>query len=168
MKELKDFPGYYVTEDGKIFSNRTMGPGDGRNINLRQLKFSNKEGYMRVRLMKNNKQYTRAVHRLVAESFIPNPNNLPQVNHINEIKDDTRVCNLEWVNNQKNSEYSICRWIWTIENIDSGMIYECINLRKWCRENNVIVENLWVTQNTLKNCNKSASGYRILKKEKFK
>jgi hypothetical protein len=165
MKELKDFPGYYITEDGKVFSKRTFGPQDNREANFRELKFSSKEGYLRVRLMKNNKQYTKAVHRLVAETFIPNLNNLPQVNHINEIKDDNRMINLEWVNNQKNVEHSLCRWIWVIQNIDTGMIYECTNLRKWCRENGVLVENLWMTQ---KYPNRYASGYKIIKKEKFK
>jgi hypothetical protein len=165
MKELKDFPGYYVTEDGKIFSKRTFGPQDNREANFRELKLNNKDGYLSVGLMKNNKQYTRPVHRIVAETFILNPNNLPQVNHINELKHDNRVCNLEWVNNQKNSEHSLSRWIWTIQNIDGGMIYECTNLRKWCRENGVLVENLWMTQ---KYSNRSASGYKIIKKEKFK
>ena len=169
MKELKDFPGYYITEDGKVFSDKITGPGDNRNITFRELKLRyHPKGYLILGLMKNNKKYTKRIHRLVAETFIPNPNNFPQVNHINEIKDDNRVCNLEWTNNQKNSEHSICRWIWTIENINSGTIYECINLRKWCRENGVITGNLWRTQSTLKNYNKSASGYRILKKEKFK
>lgn len=165
MKELKEFPGYYITEDGKIFSKRTFGPQDNREENFRELKFFSKSGYLTVGLMKNNKQYTKAVHRLVAETFISNPNNLPQVNHINELKYDNRVCNLEWVNNQKNSEHSLSRWIWTIENIDDGTIYECTNLSKWCRENEVIVENLWMTQ---KYSNRSASGYKIIKKQKFK
>jgi len=165
MKELKEFPGYYITEDGKVFSKRTFGPQDNRGTNFRELKFFSKRGYLTVGLMKNNKQYTKAVHRLVAETFIPNPNNFPQVNHINELKYDNRVCNLEWVNNQKNSEHSLSRWIWTIENINDGTIYECTNLRKWCRENEVIVENLWMTQ---KYSNRYASGYKIIKKEKFK
>lgn len=168
MNELKDFPGYYITEDGKVYSRRTFGPQDNRESNFRELKLQNKKGYLVVRLMKNNKQYTKPVHRLVAETFIPNPNNFPQVNHINYIRDDNRICNLEWVTNQRNSEHSLCKWIWTIEHIDTNNIYECTNLRKWCRENNVIVENLWMTQKNISSCNKSASGYRIIKKERFK
>ena len=47
---------------------------------------SDAKGYMRVRLTKDGKSVNRLVHRLVAEAFIPNPNMLPQVNHINELK----------------------------------------------------------------------------------
>lgn len=60
-------------------------------------------GYHRVSLCGKNKY----VHQIVATTFIPNPDNKPQVNHINGIKDDNRVENLEWVTNKENYLHSI-------------------------------------------------------------
>lgn len=51
------------------------------------------------------------VHRLVCESFIPNPNNLPQVNHINWIKSDNNISNLEWVSSQDNIRHAYMTWL---------------------------------------------------------
>ena len=62
-------------------------------------------GYLRVQLyMGNGKGRTEKVHRLVAIAFIDNPDNLPEVNHINHQRDDNRVENLEWVTHKENSE----------------------------------------------------------------
>lgn len=62
-------------------------------------------GYPTVKLMKDNKGKTVKVHRLVAEAFIPNPNNYSDVNHKDEDKTNNHVSNLEWCSRKYNNEY---------------------------------------------------------------
>lgn len=73
-----------------------------RNGKIRKLS-TDKRGYSRISV--NDK--TVRIHRLVAEAFHPNPNNLPQVNHINGIKSDNRSVNLEWCTNEYNMHHAI-------------------------------------------------------------
>ena len=65
----------------------------------------NHKGYMRVGITIDGKRAMKSVHRLVAQTFIQNPNNLPQVNHENCVRDDNRVGNLEWCDNSYNQKY---------------------------------------------------------------
>lgn len=67
------------------------------------------DGYLKVRLSKNNKGKNYSVHRLVANAFIPNPNNLPCIDHINTIRDDNRVENLRWCTRKENSNNPLTR-----------------------------------------------------------
>ena len=91
------FPNYSVTENGEVL-----------NKNGLRLKPSNENnGYLRVSLSNREVSHKRFfVHRLVAMAFIPNPNNLPQVNHINKDKTDNRVENLEWCTALQNLNHS--------------------------------------------------------------
>ncbi|PEI42608.1 HNH endonuclease [Bacillus pseudomycoides] len=65
------------------------------------------KGYYIVSLNSVDKRHTLTVHRLVANAFIPNLDNKPQVNHINGIKTDNRICNLEWLTNEENMKHAI-------------------------------------------------------------
>lgn len=65
----------------------------------------NKNGYLLVTFVANGKQVKKQVHRIIAECFLQNPNNLPQVNHKNCIRDDNRIMNLEWCSASYNSKY---------------------------------------------------------------
>ena len=67
----------------------------------------NNKGYCVVNLTYNRKTKHKLIHRLVAESFIPNPNNLPEINHKDENKSNNRVDNLEWCTRKQNNNYGI-------------------------------------------------------------
>lgn len=69
-------------------------------------------GYLRLKITLDRKPISYKVHRMVASAFIPNPNNLPQVNHINGNKTDNSVSNLEWVTNKENAAHAIRAGLW--------------------------------------------------------
>ena len=97
MKNIKDYEGLYaITRDGQVWS----------YISKKFLKYSdNGKGYYQVILCKEGKKKTFLIHRLVAQAFIPNPNNLPEVNHKDEDKSNNCVENLEWMSKIDNINY---------------------------------------------------------------
>ena len=66
----------------------------------------NGHGYKQVQIMRNNKRYTRYVHRLVAECYLNNPENLPEINHKDGNKANNAVDNLEWCNRSQNQRHA--------------------------------------------------------------
>jgi len=91
--EIEGFENYLIFENGDIVN---------VNTGLKLKTSKDKKGYSRIRLSKNGKKSNKSVHRLLAQAFIPNPDNKPQVDHINRITDDNRLKNLRWVTHSQN------------------------------------------------------------------
>lgn len=110
-KSIIDFEGIYevsnlgnVRSIDRLVKNKKGGyrKVEGKNLSLRKTT----NGYMQVDLYKNGKQFTIKVHRLVAMAFIPNPNDLPVVNHKDTIRHNNYLDNLEWVTYSENNLYA--------------------------------------------------------------
>ncbi len=106
MNELS-LPNHKICSDGRVYSKtrKIISP-----VTIRK-------GYSYV----NCEGKTRAVHRLVAMKFIPNPDNKPCVNHINGDKSDNRLANLEWATHAENSQHAV----------DTGLLKGCIPIKQF-------------------------------------
>lgn len=105
-RKVRDYEDLYVVSScGRVRSlDRIMFNGGiwkGRIMS----QSNDKDGYKQLKLCKEGIRKDFKVHRLVAKAFIPNPNNLPQVNHIDEVKSNNHADNLEWCTNEYNSNY---------------------------------------------------------------
>ncbi len=85
--DIRGYEGYQVSNLGNVWSKKT-------NKILKP--YQTQKGYLTVGFWLNRKKKRLSIHRLVAQAFLPNPQNFPEVNHINGSKTDNRLCNLEW------------------------------------------------------------------------
>lgn len=102
FKDIEGYEGLYqVSNKGRVKSLNYKRSGKTKILKPQ----NHKNGYLFVGLTKNNKRTHYLIHKLVAQSFIPNPNNLPQCNHLDENKHNNCVNNLCWCTAKENMNY---------------------------------------------------------------
>ena len=124
-KDIPNYENYEVSSDGKVRNKKTK--------RVRKLQ-DDKNGYKIVSLRNPPRKSPRKflVHRLVALAFIPNPNNFPEVNHIDENKANNCIWNLEWCTRKYNVNYGTCvarqvaKRKESVKCIETNIVYDCI------------------------------------------
>lgn len=105
MEEWKDIEGfeglYQISNEGRV---KSLGNNKSRKEKILKCR-KTKGGYLLAQLCNDGKRTFKLVHRLVAQTFIPNPNNLLEVNHKDECKTNNHVENLEWCDRSYNINY---------------------------------------------------------------
>ncbi len=154
LKQLKEFPDYYISDCGKIMNKE----GKERKFQI------NEDGYYVINLMKDGVDYHRRRARLLAQHFIPNPNNLPIVNHIDHTRTNDSLDNLEWVtykeNNTKSVEMHPERWK-HLALVGVDQVHEICSLIEQGTRNSEIVKMLGVSLDTVKHIRTGATWTEI-------
>lgn len=103
-RDIHDFPGYQVSDMGNVRCNKGIGFASGKSVEWRKMTPTlAKRGYFQVGLYRGEKKKKAKIHRIVAETFIPNPENKPQVAHSDGIKTNNRKSNLRWATSIENA-----------------------------------------------------------------
>lgn len=163
-KAIKGYEGIYeVNELGQVRSiDRKVKCKDGKikKLNGKELKLKlNKHGYQNVILNKNGVAKTLGVHRLVADAFLPNPDNLPQVHHLNHDRKDNRAQNLKWVSRAEQMDDHLRAALGTkLRVVGHGIDKIFISAMEVKRELGISNSNALLVA---KGIRKQAKGYRI-------
>ena len=119
-RDIKEFENYMISSLGRVYSKK-------KHMIMKPT--PDKKGYLRISFYENGKNNTRKVHRLVVQAFIDNPENLPQVNHKDENKENNSVENLEWCTNSYNRMFGTATERTRMENLNcksTGVPVRCI------------------------------------------
>ena len=148
IKPVEGFPEYQVANSGYVIGVKgQVLPGS-----------DNGTGYIQVALH-GGTAAMKYVHRLVAEAFIANPENLPEINHIDEDKGNNNVVNLEWITRPGNMEHSLAKnYLLTSPH---GVEVEVFNLNKFCRDNDIKASHMYEVVKGLRGQHKGWKG-RVL------
>ena len=156
MTHMKPYPtqtDYLITEEGDVYSTKYG------KLKKRKLQTDN-DGYKNLNLHNNGKIKNYRVNRLVAETYLPNPDNLPEVNHKDEVKSNNNVANLEWSTRAYNTQYSQAM-SWIVENVRTGERQTVYNLAAFCRQLGLSKGSL---HSTLTGAYSQHKGYKIIER----
>ena len=138
--------------------------GNVRNISTKKIlkTRTNKKGYLKTNISVHGKIKTIFPHRLVAEIFIPNPNNYPAVNHINGIKTDNKIDNLEWCTYSYNTRHAVKNGLIKSKKViqldlQNNMINEYESIAKACEINNFKPKGIYLVCCGIR---KTSQGYK--------
>lgn len=153
-KDIKNFEGLYqISNYGRVKSlpKKRNSKFNNKEIILKQ--FKNTNGYFQIDLWKNNKGKHILVHKLVAQTFLKNPNHYPFVNHKDENKLNNCVNNLEWCNAKYNCNYGT-------RNLRLSKPVFCIELNKKYKSIKKASEELSIQQAHISGCCKMKKHYK--------
>ena len=168
---VDDFKDYYeVSSYGRVRSKTYIqyrninGKSRSYTVNGRVLAQTTNFGYKLVHLSVNGHQKYLRVHRLVAGAFIPNPDNLPQINHKDEDKSNNNVNNLEWCSSKYNVNYGtrnvrsgVRRGKPIVQKtLDGGLVGKFYSIQSASKITGISAGNIWSSLNNIRN---NAGGY---------
>lgn len=170
-KDIRGYKGIYqVSNDGRVRTVEHI--TNGRHVKPKELKVTilKCNRYARVRLYKQGKYRDYMVHRLVANEFVPNPDNKPQVNHIDGNRGNNNANNLEWCTQAENNRHAIDIGLQNPSvmltatrkkvlqlTLDGQVVREWRSMSEAARENRLEVSNI---SHCCKGRIKSTGGYR--------
>lgn len=154
MRDIKGYEGEYaITSCGRVWSyksNKFLKPGNHR------------DGYLVVGLCKYGKRHNAFIHRLVAEAYIQNTDNLNEINHKDEVKTHNWISNLEWCDHSYNINYGTRtqKTSTKVKCLETGQIFDSLmecERETGCRNGNISLQ--------IRGLRKSVNGYHFIKVE---
>jgi hypothetical protein len=133
MKQIKNYENYLITEDGLVLNSKL-----NKYLKIQ----TDRYGYKIVQLYKNGIPKKFSIHRLIAIQYIINPYNKPEVNHINGIKSDNRLENLEWVTKSENGLHAYKIGLSNISELNKKMVRAKITKVVLDTENGIFYDSL--------------------------